>query len=148
VLRVETSTQVIGLKASRRALVAGSLGNFAEWYEYALYGYMAPIIAVLFFPTGDGRRGRRPAGHVLALTLAFFLRPVGAAIFGRFADRSGRRPVLVLIIGLMSAATALIGLLPTCAVIGVWAPLLLTLLRVVQGLAAGGEQFRDRETAS
>ncbi|WP_181779247.1 MFS transporter [Pseudonocardia pini] len=131
------TAQVIDVRASRRALVAGSLGNLVEWYEYALYGYMAPIIAVLFFPTGDGVAGLLATFSLFAL--AFFLRPVGAAIFGRFADRSGRRPVLVLIIGLMSAATALIGLLPTYAQIGVWAPLLLTVLRVVQGLAAGGE---------
>jgi MFS transporter, MHS family, proline/betaine transporter len=130
-------TQVIDLSASRRALVAGSLGNLVEWYEYALYGYMASIIAILFFPTGDGAAGLLATFSLFAL--AFFLRPVGAAIFGRFADRSGRRPMLALIIGLMSAATALIGLLPTYAQIGVWAPLLLTVLRVVQGLAAGGE---------
>lgn len=137
VLPDAASTQVIDVKASRRAIVAGSLGNLVEWYEYALYGYMAPIIAVLFFPTGDGAAGLLATFSLFAL--AFFLRPVGAAVFGRFADRSGRRAVLVLIIGLMSAATALIGVLPTYAQIGIWAPVLLTLLRVVQGLAAGGE---------
>jgi MHS family proline/betaine transporter-like MFS transporter len=128
---------VIDVRASRRALVAGSLGNLVEWYEYALYGYMAPVIAGLFFPTGDGAAGLLATFSLFAL--AFFLRPVGAAVFGRFADRRGRRPLLVLIIALMSGATALIGVLPTYAVIGVWAPLLLTALRVVQGLAAGGE---------
>lgn len=137
VLPHDASTQVIDVKASRRAIVAGSLGNLVEWYEYALYGYMAPIIAVLFFPTGDGVAGLLATFSLFAL--AFFLRPVGAAIFGRFADRSGRRAVLVLVIGLMSAATALIGVLPTYAQIGIWAPVLLTLLRVIQGLAAGGE---------
>lgn len=129
--------QVIDVAASRRALVAGSLGNLVEWYEYALYGYMAPIIAELFFPTDGGVVGL--LATFLLFALAFFLRPVGAAVFGRFADRSGRRPVLVLIIVAMSAATALIGVLPTYAQIGVWAPILLTVLRVVQGLAAGGE---------
>jgi len=129
--------KVLDVRASRRALVAGSLGNLVEWYEYALYGYMAPIIAVLFFPTGDGVAGLLAA--FLLFAFAFFLRPVGAAVFGRFADRAGRRPVLVLIITLMSGATALIGALPTYAVIGIWAPILLTALRVVQGLAAGGE---------
>jgi len=129
--------KVLDVRASRRALVAGSLGNLVEWYEYALYGYMAPIIAVLFFPTGDGVAGL--LATFLLFAFAFFLRPVGAAVFGRFADRAGRRPVLVLIITLMSGATALIGALPTYAVIGIWAPILLTALRVVQGLAAGGE---------
>lgn len=131
------TSQVIDVRASRRALVAGSIGNLVEWYEYALYGYMAPVIAGLFFPTGDGVAGLLATFSLFAL--AFFLRPVGAAVFGRFADRAGRRPVLVLIITLMSGATALIGVLPTYATIGVWAPLLLTVLRVVQGLAAGGE---------
>lgn len=129
--------RVIDVRASRRALVAGSIGNLVEWYEYALYGYMAPVIAELFFPTDDSVAGLLATFSLFAL--AFFLRPVGAAVFGRFADRAGRRPVLVLIITLMSAATALIGVLPTYAVIGIWAPLLLTVLRVVQGLAAGGE---------
>ncbi len=136
-VRAGVPAKVIDVRASRRALVAGSLGNLVEWYEYALYGYMAPVIAVLFFPTGDGATGLLATFSLFAL--AFFLRPVGAAIFGRFADRRGRRPLLVLIITLMSGATALIGVLPTYAVIGVWAPLLLTVLRVVQGLAAGGE---------
>lgn len=132
-----TAGQVIDVRASRRALVAGSIGNLVEWYEYALYGYMAPIIAGLFFPTDDGVTGL--LATFLLFALAFFLRPVGAAVFGRFADRAGRRPVLVVIITLMSGATALIGVLPTYAAIGVWAPLLLTVLRVIQGLAAGGE---------
>ncbi|MCE0767026.1 MFS transporter [Pseudonocardia kujensis] len=131
------NSQVIDVRASRRAIVAGSVGNLVEWYEYALYGYMAPVIAGLFFPTGNGVAGLLATFSLFAL--AFFLRPVGAAVFGRFADRAGRRPVLVLIITLMSGATALIGVLPTYATIGVWAPLLLTVLRVVQGLAAGGE---------
>ena len=134
---VGTDDRIIDVRASRRALVAGSIGNLVEWYEYALYGYMAPVIAGLFFPTGDGVAGLLATFSLFAL--AFFLRPVGAAVFGRFADRRGRRPVLVLIITLMSGATALIGVLPTYATIGVWAPLLLTVLRVVQGLAAGGE---------
>jgi MFS family permease len=128
---------VIDLGASRRAIIAGSLGNLLEWYEYALYGYMAPIIAGLFFPTVGGVTGL--LATFLLFALAFFLRPVGAAIFGRFADRTGRRPLLVLVITVMSVATALIGALPTYVQIGVWAPLILTVLRIVQGLAAGGE---------
>ncbi|MFC0249628.1 MULTISPECIES: MFS transporter [Citricoccus] len=129
--------QVIDLRKSRKALIAGSAGHAVEWYEFAIYAYMAPIIAPLFFPSAD------PTASVLAtfslFALAFFLRPVGAVVFGRMTDRLGRRPVLVLIIGLMSAATALIGLLPTYAQIGVWAPILLTMCRIVQGLSAGGE---------
>ncbi|MEV1296020.1 MFS transporter [Pseudonocardia sp. NPDC049635] len=131
------TSETLDARASRRALLAGSMGNLVEWYEYSLYGYMAPLIAVLFFPTADSTAGLLATFTLFAL--AFFLRPVGAAVFGRLADRLGRRPVLVLVITLMSTATALIGVLPTYAVIGIWAPLLLTLLRMVQGLAGGGE---------
>ena len=129
--------EVIDLKASRKALIAGSLGNLAEWYEFAIYAYMAPIIAPLFFPSENETASI--LATFLLFALAFFLRPVGAAIFGALTDRIGRRPVLVLIIGMMSAATAAIGLLPTHASVGIFAPLLLTLCRILQGISAGGE---------
>lgn len=74
-----------------------------------------------------------------SFALAFFFRPVGAALFGRLGDRIGRRPVLILVIALMTGATTLIGVLPTYATVGALAPWLLTFLRVVQGLSAGGE---------
>ncbi|GCE41162.1 integral membrane transport protein [Rhodococcus wratislaviensis] len=128
---------VLDLKKSRRALVAGSLGNLIEWYEFAIYAYMAPIIAPLFFPSEN------PTASILStfllFALAFFLRPIGAVVFGRMTDRIGRKPVLALIIGLMTVATTCIGLLPTHETIGVLAPLLLTLCRIGQGLSAGGE---------
>ncbi|WP_330294682.1 MFS transporter [Streptomyces sp. NBC_00503] len=122
-----------------RALVAGSVGNFIEWYEFGVYGYFATVIAAHFF-TPEG--GSAVAGLVrtyASFALAFFFRPVGAALFGRLGDRIGRRPTLVLVICLMTAATTLIGALPTYASIGAAAPCLLTLLRIVQGLSAGGE---------
>jgi MHS family proline/betaine transporter-like MFS transporter len=129
--------QVIDLKASRKALTAGSLGHMVEWYEFAIYAYMAPIIAPLFFPSESATASL--LSTFLLFALAFFLRPLGAVIFGLLTDRIGRRPVLVLIIGMMTLATTLIGLLPTAASIGIWAPILLTVLRVFQGLSAGGE---------
>ncbi|SNT45114.1 MFS transporter [Rhodococcoides kyotonense] len=128
---------VLDLKKSRRALVAGSLGNLIEWYEFAIYAYMAPIIAPLFFPSEN------PTASILStfllFALAFFLRPIGAVFFGRMTDRIGRKPVLALIIGLMTVATTCIGFLPTHQTIGILAPLLLTLCRIGQGLSAGGE---------
>lgn len=128
---------VLDLNKSRKALVAGSLGNLIEWYEFAIYAYMAPIIAPLFFPSDN------PTASILStfllFALAFFLRPVGAVIFGRMTDRLGRKPVLALIIAMMTVATMCIGLLPTHTAIGIFAPLLLTLCRVAQGLSAGGE---------
>ena len=124
---------------SRRALIAGSVGNFIEWYEFGVYGYLATIIAGNFF-TLEGQTGM--TGLLLtyaSFALAFFCRPVGAIIFGRIGDRIGRKPTLIAVVLLMTLATAIIGLLPTYAQIGVAAPLLLTLMRMFQGLFAGGE---------
>lgn len=131
------TVQVIDLKASRRALIAGSLGNIIEWYEFAIYGYMAPIIAPLFFPSDNPTTSLLSTFTIFAV--AFFMRPLGAVIFGRLTDKLGRRPVLVAIIVMMSGATALIGLLPTTATIGIWAAIALVILRVAQGLSGGGE---------
>ncbi|WP_030764295.1 MULTISPECIES: MFS transporter [unclassified Streptomyces] len=124
---------------ARRALVAGSVGNFIEWYEFGIYGYFATVIAAQFFTPAGGSEVEGLVKAYASFALAFFFRPVGAAVFGRFGDRVGRRPVLVLVVCLMTGATATIGLLPTYASIGAAAPWLLTLLRILQGLSAGGE---------
>ncbi len=126
----------------RRALLAGSVGNFVEWYEFGVYGCFATVIAAHFFTpaAGAGTGGSGPLIATYAsFALAFFFRPAGALLFGRLGDRIGRRPVLVLVICLMTCATTLIGLLPTQATAGAAAPWLLTLLRALQGLSAGGE---------
>lgn len=124
---------------ARRALVAGSVGNFIEWYEFGIYGYFATVIAAQFFTPAGGSEVEGLVKAYASFALAFFFRPVGAAVFGRFGDRVGRRPALVLVVCLMTGATAMIGLLPTYASIGAAAPWLLTLLRILQGLSAGGE---------
>ncbi|GGS31447.1 hypothetical protein Snoj_35320 [Streptomyces nojiriensis] len=124
---------------ARRALVAGSVGNFIEWYEFGIYGYFATVIAAQFFTPDGGSAVEGLVKAYASFALAFFFRPVGAAVFGRFGDRAGRRPALVLVVCLMTGATAMIGLLPTYASIGAAAPWLLTLLRILQGLSAGGE---------
>lgn len=124
---------------SRRALVAGSVGNFIEWYEFGVYGYFATVIAARFFTPEGGSEIEGLVRTYASFALAFFFRPVGAALFGRLGDRIGRRPVLILVITLMTAATTLIGALPTYDTAGALAPWLLTFLRVVQGLSAGGE---------
>ncbi|MFZ3474794.1 MFS transporter [Streptomyces sp. 4.24] len=124
---------------SRRALVAGSVGNFIEWYEFGVYGYFATVIAAQFFTPEGGGGAEALVKTYASFALAFFFRPVGAALFGRLGDRIGRRPTLILVICLMTGATTLIGALPTYASIGAAAPWLLTLLRIVQGLSAGGE---------
>ncbi|MFF1767542.1 MFS transporter [Streptomyces sp. NPDC058249] len=124
---------------SRRALLAGSVGNFIEWYEFGVYGYFATVIAARFFTPEGGSEVEALVKTYASFALAFFFRPVGAALFGRLGDRVGRRPVLILVICLMTAATTLIGALPTYATVGALAPWLLTFLRVLQGLSAGGE---------
>ncbi|NNJ07040.1 MHS family MFS transporter [Streptomyces sp. PKU-MA01144] len=124
---------------SRRALLAGSVGNFVEWYEFGVYGYFATVIAANFFTPEGGSDVEALVRTYASFALAFFFRPVGAVLFGRLGDRIGRRPTLILVIGLMTLATTMIGLLPTYATAGAAAPWLLTLLRVLQGLSAGGE---------
>lgn len=124
---------------SRRALAAGSVGNFIEWYEFGVYGYLATVIAAHFFTPEGGSSAEALIKTYASFALAFFFRPVGAALFGRLGDHIGRRPTLVLVICLMTGATTLIGALPTYGSIGAAAPWLLTLLRIVQGLSAGGE---------
>ncbi|MGW2383900.1 MFS transporter [Streptomyces sp. NPDC001658] len=128
-----------GAPRSRRALAAGSVGNFIEWYEFGVYGYFATIIAARFFTPEGGGEVEALVRTYASFALAFFFRPLGAVLFGRLGDRIGRRPVLVLVIVLMTVATTLIGVLPTYAQIGALAPWLLTFLRILQGLSAGGE---------
>jgi MFS family permease len=132
-------SQAVTAGQATRALVAGSVGNFIEWYEFGVYGYLATVIAGNFF-TLQGQSGL--TGLLLtyaSFALAFFCRPIGAIIFGRIGDRIGRKPTLIAVVLLMTLATTVIGLLPTYAAIGVAAPLLLTLMRMLQGLFAGGE---------
>ncbi|MEU5425673.1 MFS transporter [Streptomyces olivoreticuli] len=124
---------------ARRALLAGSVGNFVEWYEFGAYGCFATVIAAEFFGGGTGSGTEGLIKTYASFALAFFFRPVGAALFGRVGDRLGRRPALVLALLLMTVATTAIGLLPTRATLGAAAPWVLTLVRVLQGLSAGGE---------
>ncbi|MGE0215840.1 MFS transporter [Mycolicibacterium sp.] len=121
----------------RRAVAAAAVGNAIEWYDYTIYGYLAVILGAVFFPSDD------PATSLLAtfaaFALAFVIRPIGGMVFGSLGDRLGRQRTLATVVVLISAATFLVGVLPGYAVIGVWAPVLLVALRVVQGLSAGGE---------
>ncbi|OXY94818.1 MFS transporter [Streptomyces diastatochromogenes] len=122
-----------------RAVAAGSVGNLVEWYEFGVYGYLATVLAERFFTPMGGSPAEGLVRTYVSFALAFFFRPLGAALFGRLGDRIGRRPVLIGVVSLMTAATTLIGVLPTYATAGALAPWLLTFLRVLQGLSAGGE---------
>ncbi|HWP92856.1 MAG TPA: MFS transporter [Thermodesulfobacteriota bacterium] len=121
----------------KKTLVAGSVGNVLEWYDFALYGSFAPIIAKLFFPAKDELASLLSTFGVFAL--GFLMRPLGAAIFGFVGDRVGRKRALMLSVILMAIPTTLLGVLPTYVQIGVAAPVLLTLLRLIQGISIGGE---------
>ncbi|MCX0499894.1 MFS transporter [Erwinia billingiae] len=123
----------------KKMLIAGSVGNFIEWYEFAVYGFLATVIAGNFFHLDGESDLTSLILTYAAFALAFFCRPIGAMIFGRIGDRIGRKPTLIAVLLLMTLATFLIGLMPTYATVGVAAPLLLTLLRMLQGLFAGGE---------
>jgi MFS family permease len=122
----------------RRAALAALLGQGIEYYDFYLYGTAAALVlGKLFFPSGDPTAGTLAAFATFAA--GFLLRPVGAIVFGHLGDRIGRKSILVLTLLLMGGATTLIGALPTHATIGVWAPILLVILRCVQGFALGGE---------
>jgi MFS family permease len=119
--------------------MAGSIGNFIEWYEFAVYGFLATVIAKNFFQL-SGETGLTSLILTYAsFAIAFFFRPLGAVVFGRIGDRIGRKPTLIIVLVMMTLATAAIGLVPVYASIGLAAPLIITGLRILQGLFAGGE---------
>ena len=130
-------SKIDAVLARRRVILAGGIGSAVEFYDFGVYGYLATTTASLFFPQSS-------AGAALLATLAVFatafvIRPVGSVLFGHVGDRIGRRPALAFSVIAMALATFAIGLLPTAASIGTAAPLLLVVIRLVQGLSAGGE---------
>jgi MFS transporter, MHS family, proline/betaine transporter len=134
-----SGTTVAGPTAeqSRKAIYAATIGNVMEWYDFGVFGYLAGALALNFFPQGD------PSAALLNTFLVFgvglVVRPLGGIVIGRMGDTHGRKPALVLTILLMAAGTVIIGLLPTYATIGVAAPALLLLARLLQGFSTGGE---------
>jgi MFS transporter, MHS family, proline/betaine transporter len=122
---------------ARRAIWAATIGNLLEWYDFGVYAYLATLIATKFFPSTD------PTASLLsafaAYGVGFLARPFGGIVIGHLGDTRGRKAALLLTIFLMAAGTVGIGLLPSYQSIGIWAPILLVGLRIVQGIAAGGE---------
>lgn len=118
-------------------VIAGCIGNVLEWYDFALYGFFAPILAKLFFPSEDQLSSLLATFGVFAV--GFLMRPVGSVIFGILGDRLGRKRALEISVVMMAVPTTLIGVLPTYEKVGLLAPVLMTLIRLVQGISVGGE---------
>lgn len=133
---VQEQTQ-FDLGTLRKVIAASAIGNFVEWFDFAVYGFLAVTISALFFPQDNATLALLQTFAVFAVSFA--LRPLGGIVFGILGDRIGRKRVLSLTVLLMAGATSLIGLLPTYASIGLVAPLLLALARCLQGFSAGGE---------
>ena len=134
-----TATAVAGVPTvrNREAVIAGVIGNILEWYDFAVYGYLASTISGLFFPSSD--RIASLLATYLVFGVGFVMRPVGSLLFGVYGDRHGRRKALSAVTFLMAVSTLAIGLLPTYDKVGVLAPILLVVARLLQGLSAGGE---------
>ncbi|WP_205789712.1 MFS transporter [Microvirga makkahensis] len=116
---------------------SAAIGQFVEWYDFVVYAYSAAIIAKLFFPNSDPTAALLSTFAIYAV--GFVMRPLGGFVFGPLGDRIGRRRVLSLVILMMGAATVCIGLLPTYSQIGILAPILLVICRLIQGISAAGE---------
>ena len=121
----------------RRAIVGASVGNTVEWFDFAVYGYLAVTLGAVFFPSEDPTISLLSSFAVFGV--AFVMRPLGGLFFGPLGDRIGRQRTLATVIILMSISTFAIALLPGYATIGIWAPILLVLARLLQGFSAGGE---------
>jgi len=128
---------VVSASATRRAVLASIIGNGLEWFDFLVYGFFTGIISSVFFPTSD------PFVSTLLATatfsIAFFLRPLGGVLLSIYSDKFGRKPVLSFMILMMGFATVAIGLTPSYASIGIAAPLMIILARIMQGLSVGGE---------
>src|SRR3954452_15764599 len=134
----ETSTRESGMtKDEKFVIFASSLGTVFEWYDFYLYATLAPFFAALFFPPGNDTAALLSAFATYAA--GFLVRPFGALIFGRIGDLVGRKYTFLVTIMVMGLSTFMVGLLPTFATIGWLAPVLLVTLRLLQGLALGGE---------
>lgn len=121
----------------RKVAVAACFGTFLEWYDFLTFATLAVVFGPLFFPSSDPNAGL--LASLATFGVGMVVRPIGSAIFGSLGDRIGRKPVFMITIALMGMATVSVGFLPTYDQIGIWAPIFLVGLRLLQGLSAGGE---------
>ena len=131
-----TSTDEVPPDVLRKAIAASAIGNATEWFDYGIYAYGVAYISAAIFP-GDAANATLLA--LMTFAVSFLVRPLGGFVWGPLGDRLGRKQVLAITILLMAGATLCVGLLPTYDMIGMWAPFLLVLLRMVQGFSTGGE---------
>jgi MHS family shikimate/dehydroshikimate transporter-like MFS transporter len=133
-----TPASAAGGSSLSRVIFTAMIGSALEWYDFFIYGTAAALVFnKLFFPAADPLVGTLAA--FASFAVGFFVRPLGGLVFGHFGDRLGRKPMLVMTLLLVGGGTMLIGVLPTYETAGVWAPILLVLLRLVQGFGAGAE---------
>jgi MHS family proline/betaine transporter-like MFS transporter len=121
----------------RRAVLAATIGNTLEWYDFLIYGFLLITIGKLFFPAASELGSL--LFSVATFGVGFVMRPIGAVVLGIYADRAGRRAALTLMIFIMASGTGLIAVAPTYASIGIAAPLLIVIARLLQGFSCGGE---------
>jgi len=136
-IAVSTQKEKVASTQSRKAVVATVVGNVLEWFDFTVYSFFSVIIAKVFFPTGD-----ELTSYLMALAtfgVGFFMRPLGGLVIGSYSDRKGRKAALSLTILLMAMGTFIIAITPGYAQIGLFAPVLIVLARLLQGFSAGGE---------
>ena len=133
------ATQRVGIPPAeyRKAITAGVIGNVLEWYDFGVYGYLVSTLSQLFFPNGSPTVSLLSTFAVFGV--GFVMRPVGSIVFGIYGDRYGRRKALSAVVFVMALSTFAMGLLPTYSSVGLLAPVLMVVVRLFQGLSAGGE---------
>lgn len=128
---------IIDNDKTKKAITAAALGNAIEWFDFGVYGYVAYVLGKVFFP--DASPSVQMIAALATFSVPFIFRPLGGIYFGRLGDKYGRQKVLAITIIIMSVSTFGIGLIPSFDTIGIWAPILLLIVKIAQGFSIGGE---------